>query len=85
MNETRTQTQTSETEFPRDEGAMAEWLTDAIYEYDEEDRLPHVHTFTDEGLMTNNIGLIVQMPNGAEFQLTIVQSQQPDDDAEGTE
>ncbi len=33
-----------------------------------------VATFEDAGLLTMNRGLVVRLPNGQEFQLTIVQS-----------
>jgi hypothetical protein len=69
-----------ETDYPRDEGAMAEWLTDVIYDADENDgRGAQISSFADDRLMTNNIGLVVHLPNGAEFQLTIVQSKDADD------
>ena len=38
-----------------------------------------VSTFEDVGMLTRNRGLVVRLQNGAEFQLTIVQSR----DAEG--
>lgn len=31
-------------------------------------------SFRQEGILTNNRGLVVSFPNGAEFQITIVQS-----------
>lgn len=44
-----------------------------------------VSTFDDHGILTRNRGLIVRLDNGAEFQLTIVQSRDADDndDTEG--
>lgn len=33
-----------------------------------------VKTFSEEGVLTMNNGLVIQMPDGTEFQLTIVQS-----------
>ena len=33
-----------------------------------------VHTFEDAGVMTYNKGLVISLPDGSEFQLTIVQS-----------
>jgi hypothetical protein len=35
-----------------------------------------VRTFAEAGLMTSNDGLVLRFPNGAEFQLTVVQSQE---------
>ena len=33
-----------------------------------------IHTFQQEGVLTYNKGLVIKLPNGSEFQLTIVQS-----------
>ena len=33
-----------------------------------------IQTFEQEGVMTYNKGLVIRLPNGSEFQLTIVQS-----------
>ena len=33
-----------------------------------------VQTFAEAGLMTRNSGLVITLPDGSEFQLTIVQS-----------
>ena len=33
-----------------------------------------VSTFSEAGVMTNNKGLVVELPGGQEFQLTIVES-----------
>ena len=33
-----------------------------------------VQSFCEDGLMTSNNGLVITLPNGSEFQLTIVQS-----------
>ena len=33
-----------------------------------------VHTFQQAGIMTYNKGLVISLPDGTEFQLTIVQS-----------
>ena len=34
----------------------------------------HVETFEDAGVLTMNKGLVVKLPNGQEFQVTIVES-----------
>jgi hypothetical protein len=34
----------------------------------------NVTTFHDAGVLTNNRGLVVSLPNGQEFQVTIVES-----------
>ena len=46
-----------------------------------------VSTFEDVGMLTRNRGLVVRLQNGAEFQLTIVQSQEAEgaDEAEEDE
>jgi hypothetical protein len=48
-----------------------------------------VGTFENEGILTRNRGLVVRLRNGAEFQITIVQSQEAEgseeDQEEGTE
>ena len=33
-----------------------------------------VHTFDEAGMMTRDAGLVITLPDGTEFQLTIVQS-----------
>ena len=38
------------------------------------ERYAEVGTFRDRGVLTNNKGLVVQFPNGQEFQITIVRS-----------
>jgi len=37
----------------------------------------HVTTFHDAGVLTMDCGLVVRLPNGQEFQLTIVESTRP--------
>ncbi len=34
----------------------------------------HVRTFDEAGMMTYNRGVVITLPDGSEFQLTIVQS-----------
>jgi hypothetical protein len=36
------------------------------------DNISEVRSFNDEGMLTNNKGLVVKLENGSEFQLTIV-------------
>jgi hypothetical protein len=38
-----------------------------------------VATFAERGVLTRNAGLVVRLQDGSEFQITIVQSQQPDE------
>ncbi len=37
-------------------------------------QIRHVLTFDEAGLLTRNEGLVIQMTDGAEFQITIVKS-----------
>lgn len=38
------------------------------------DNISHVSSFADEGMLTNNKGVVVKLKDGSEFQLTIVKS-----------
>ena len=38
------------------------------------DNISEVRSFDDEGMLTNNKGLVVRLKRGSEFQLTIVKS-----------
>lgn len=51
-------------------------LTDALEFYAEDTgQNLTVRSFADEGVLTNNAGLVVRLPSGDEFQVTIVQSE----------
>lgn len=39
--------------------------------------IAHVTTFAEAGLLTGNIGVVLRMADGSEFQITIVQSRGP--------
>jgi hypothetical protein len=76
------------TEYPATETEMASWLTELIYEADEEQGsitapAPAVQTFGEHGLMTHNEGLVISFPTGAEYQVTIVQSKDAEPEAGG--
>ncbi len=47
--------------------------SDAVEDWDG-DPIEEVRSFEDEGMLTNNKGLVVQLEDGSEFQLTIVRS-----------
>ena len=47
--------------------------------FDEVGGVRYVSTFSDTGMMTRNSGLVIKLDNGAEFQVTIVQSQEAKD------
>lgn len=58
------------------ETEMQNWLTEAIdlqCEANEEEPAD-VRTFEEAGVLTMNKGLVVRLPDGSEFQLTIVRS-----------
>ncbi len=59
-----------------DERDFEEFVTDALLGIADIDS---IITFDDAGLLTMNKGLVVRFINGAEFQLTIVQSERGDD------
>lgn len=52
-----------------------EWLLSGLLENSEE--RPKVRSFSDAGLLTTDIGLVLKFSDGSEFQLTIVQSREP--------
>lgn len=61
------------------EGDMEAIIAEALEFADEETNggipeLASIHTFEQEGLLTRNRGLIVNMPDGSQFQVTIVKS-----------
>lgn len=71
----------------RNEEEMEQFLNDVLYDMiDDEEHgdLYDVSTYKEEELLTYNKGIVVKFANGAEFQLTIVQSGRPykDDDDE---
>lgn len=43
-------------------------------EYDGIDQNCNIRTFEEAGLLTNDCGLVIDMPGGGQFQLTIVRS-----------
>ena len=73
---------------PLGEKGMEDWLKEAIQEFvDDDDDVMYlgesevpvasrVDTFDDAGILTMNKGLIVELENGEEFQITIVQSRE---------
>lgn len=72
---------------------MQDWLQEILMRvYDEQQvdpgecnewsdmDMPDATPFAETGLMTRDKGLVLRFENGAEFQLTIVCSQRPQDD-----
>ena len=54
--------------------ALRELITEGYDSYEMCWENLRVHTFAEAGLMTYNKGLVITLPDGSEFQLTIVQS-----------
>ena len=71
-----------ESDFENEEQFTEDTLQDALREYITEGYDSYeicwenlrVRTFAEAGLMTYNKGLVIELPDGTEFQLTIVQS-----------
>lgn len=51
------------------EKEMAMMLSDVL---SEDDEINDVRTFEDAGVLTRDAGLIINLPDGSEFQVTIV-------------
>lgn len=64
----------------RDEHAMQELLFDLLDEHASDEPDLHVQTFEQAGVLTLNRGLVVTMPGGAEFQVTVVKSTEGEGD-----
>ena len=45
----------------------------AVFDFELQD----VRTYADLGMLTNNAGLVVEMDDGSEFQITVVRSRGP--------
>src|SRR5262245_24801951 len=58
-------------DMPESEEEVEGWVAGAITEIEPE---ADVRTFAEAGVLTRNRGLVLRMPNGAEFQITIVRS-----------
>ena len=59
----------------RNEEEFESELAEALLEYAaQQDKDMIVSTFEVNGVLTNNKGLVVQLGNGAEFQVTIIQT-----------
>ena len=54
--------------------ALREYITVGYDSYEMCWENLRVRTFAEAGIMTYNKGLVIEMPDGTEFQLTIVQS-----------
>lgn len=54
-----------------DDGALADFVRDMV---EDAEGLTDAVTFRDAGLLTDNAGVVLRLANGAEFQITIVQS-----------
>ena len=67
---TTTDTPTTEAEFEE----AATFAFTLAGEEDPEFEGAEIRSFADAGILTRNAGLVVRLANGAEFQVTIVQS-----------
>ena len=66
----------NEEQFTEDtmQDALREYITEGYDSYEICWENLRVRTFAEAGLMTYNKGLVIELPDGTEFQLTIVQS-----------
>ncbi|MBR2790885.1 MAG: hypothetical protein IKD70_09820 [Eggerthellaceae bacterium] len=66
----------NEEQFTEDtlQDALREYITEGYDSYEVCWENLRVRTFAEAGLMTYNKGLVIELPDGTEFQLTIVQS-----------
>ena len=66
----------NEEQFTEDtlQDALREYITEGYDSYEMCWENLRVRTFAEAGLMTYNKGLVIELPDGTEFQLTIVQS-----------
>ena len=55
---------------------LQEWIMEGINANSEEDRqaIVRIRTFEEAMIMTENKGLVIRLPDGSEFQVTINQS-----------
>lgn len=51
---------------------MVELLSDIVY--DEMEGVRNVKTFDEAGLLTRNKGIVINLTDGSEFQITIIKS-----------
>ena len=66
----------NEEQFTEDtlQDALREYITEGYDSYEVCWENLRVRTFAEAGLMTYNKGLVIELPDGTEFQLAIVQS-----------
>ena len=60
-----------------DDGALADLMLDLL---DDSEGLADAMTFRDAGVLTGDAGVVIRLADGAEFQITIVQSRVGRDD-----
>lgn len=66
-------------EMPTTESELVEFLMEQVETATVEDGCAldvMMRTFADSGVMTSNEGIVFRFPNGAEFQVTVVQSRE---------
>ena len=64
----------NEQELGYTEDSVQDGLMSLLEGWDDSFEISRVTTFENAGVMTYNKGLVITMPDGTEFQLTIVQS-----------
>jgi hypothetical protein len=56
--------------------AFAAMLSELLYTTDGDAEVVRVDTYAEEGMLTNNAGLVVSLADGSQYQLTVVQSRE---------
>ena len=55
------------------EGQLSGMITEALYEHDDEEgAIDNINSFSEEGALTNDTGIVVRMANGDKFFVTVV-------------
>jgi len=62
-------------------GEFEQWLKEAVLSYGGDDKINDVNSFEDEGVLTGNVGLVVKLVDGSQFQVTIVKSRESQDES----
>jgi len=56
---------------------FADQISDALFSHDEEtceETIDSTSSFQEAGLLTNDVGIVVRMTNGSEFQVTVTKT-----------
>lgn len=60
--------------FADDAAGIADLIKDAMENHEELPRGTRARLYCETGILTRDEGLVLRLPNGAEFQITVVQS-----------